>query len=64
MKKMFEYDLVRRMYYHDKLTCREINRCTGRHRETIKKCWTTPVRRGIAWNNPALSARSIHITLK
>jgi transposase len=37
MKKMFEYDLVRRMYYRDDLTYREINRLTGHHRETIKK---------------------------
>jgi transposase len=37
MKKMFEYDLVRRLYYRDKLSHREINRITGHHRETIKK---------------------------
>jgi transposase len=37
MKNMFEYDLVRRMYYRDDLTRREISRRLGHHRETIKK---------------------------
>jgi len=37
MKKMFEYDLVRRMYYHENLSRREISRRTGYHRKTINK---------------------------
>jgi transposase len=37
MKKMFEYDLVRRMYYHENLSRREIARRTGYHRKTITK---------------------------
>jgi len=37
MKKMFEYDLVRRMYYHENLSRREIARRTGYHRKTINK---------------------------
>jgi len=37
MKKMFEYDLVRRMYYHESLSRREIARRTGYHRKTINK---------------------------
>ena len=37
MKKMFEYDLVRQMYYHENLNRREISRRTGYHRKTIHK---------------------------
>lgn len=37
MKKMFHYDLVRRLYFHDGLTKREISRRTGFHRETVSK---------------------------
>ena len=37
MKKMFEYDLVRRMHYHDGLGRREISRRTGYHRNTINR---------------------------
>jgi len=29
MKQMFEYDLVRRMYYHEDLSRREISRRPG-----------------------------------
>jgi transposase len=37
MKQMFEYDLVRRMYYHENVSRREISRRTGYHRQTINK---------------------------
>ena len=37
MKQMFEYDLVRRMYYHENVSRREISRRTGYHRKTINK---------------------------
>lgn len=37
MKKVFEYDLVRRMYFREKLSKHEISRRTGIHRTTIKK---------------------------
>lgn len=37
MKKMFHYDLVRGLYFHDGLTKREISRRTGLHRKTINK---------------------------
>ncbi len=37
MKTMFEYDLVRRLYYRDGLSRHEISRRTGLHRKTINK---------------------------
>ena len=37
MKTMFEYDLVRRLYYRDGLSKHEISRRTGLHRKTINK---------------------------
>jgi len=37
MKKVFEYDLVRRMYFREKLSKHEISRRTGIDRRTIKK---------------------------
>ena len=37
MKKMFHYDLVRRLRFRDSLTVREISRRTGFHRKTINK---------------------------
>lgn len=37
MKKMFEYDLVRRLYFQDGLGKREIGRRTGFHRKTVNK---------------------------
>jgi transposase len=37
MKKMFEYDVVRRLYFQDGLGKREIARRTGFHRKTIDK---------------------------
>lgn len=37
MKKMFEYDLVRRLHYRDGLSKHEISRRTGLHRKTINK---------------------------
>lgn len=37
MKTMFEYDLVRRLYYRDGLSKRKISRRTGLHRKTINK---------------------------
>jgi transposase len=37
MKTMFEYDLVRRLYYRDGLGKHEISRRTGLHRKTINK---------------------------
>ncbi|MDQ7778922.1 MAG: IS21 family transposase [Planctomycetota bacterium] len=37
MKKMFEYDWVRQLYFQDGLSRREIARKTGFHRKTINK---------------------------
>ncbi len=37
MKTMFEYDLVRRLYYRNGLSKHEISRRTGLHRKTINK---------------------------
>ena len=37
MKKMFEYDLVRRLHYREGLSRHEISRRTGLHRKTINK---------------------------
>lgn len=37
MKQMFEYDLVRRLYYREGLSRHEISRRTGLHRNTISK---------------------------
>jgi transposase len=37
MKTMFEYDLVRRLYYREGLSKHEISRRTGLHRQTINK---------------------------
>ena len=34
---MYEYELVRRMFYNDKLSRREISRRTGYHRRTIRR---------------------------
>ena len=43
MKKMHEYELVRRMYYIEGLSRREISRRTGYHRETIEKMLSNAV---------------------
>ena len=37
MKTVFEYDLIRRLYYRDGLSKHEISRRTGLHRKTINK---------------------------
>jgi transposase len=37
MKQMFQYDLVRRLYYRQGLSKHEISRRTGLHRKTINK---------------------------
>jgi transposase len=37
MKKVYEYDLVRRMFFRESLSKREISRRTGIHRKTINK---------------------------
>jgi transposase len=37
MKKVYQYDLVRRMFFRDGLSKREISRRTGLHRKTIEK---------------------------
>jgi transposase len=37
MKTMFQYDLVRRLFYRDGLSKHEISRRTGFHRDTISK---------------------------
>jgi transposase len=37
MKKMFEYDLVRRLHYREGVSRHEISRRTGLHRKTINK---------------------------
>ncbi|MFC1856354.1 IS21 family transposase [Thermodesulfobacteriota bacterium] len=37
MKKVYEYDLVRRMFFRESLSKREISRRTGIHRSTIDK---------------------------
>jgi transposase len=37
MKKMFEYDLVRRLHFRKGLSRHEISRLTGFHRKTINK---------------------------
>lgn len=37
MKKVYEYDLVRRMFFRESLSKREISRRTGLHRTTIDK---------------------------
>ena len=37
MKKMFEYDLVRRLHFRNGLSRHEISRRTGFHRKTINK---------------------------
>jgi transposase len=37
MKKMLEYDLVRRLYHHENLSRRAISRRTGYHRRTIDR---------------------------
>ena len=37
MKKLYEYDLVRRMFFNDGLSRHEISRCTGLHRKTVSK---------------------------
>ncbi len=52
MKKMFEYDLVRRMYYRDDLTRREISHRTGHHRETIRKMLKYPSPPGYRLQQP------------
>jgi transposase len=57
MKKMFEYDLVRRMYYRDDLTRREINRLTGHHRETIKKMLKYPSPPGYRLQQPRTKSK-------
>ncbi len=53
MKKMFEYDLVRRMYYHENLSRREISRRTGYHRKTINKMLRYSQPRGYQRAEPA-----------
>jgi transposase len=53
MKKMFEYDLVRRMYYHENLSRREISRRTGYHRKTITKMLRYSQPRGYQRAEPA-----------
>jgi len=37
MKTMFEYDLIRRLYYREGVSRHEISRRTGLHRTTINK---------------------------
>ena len=37
MKKVYEYDLVRGMYFHEGLSKREISRRTKLHRQTVKR---------------------------
>ncbi len=37
MKKVYQYDLVRRMFFRDGLSKREISRRTGLHRKTVEK---------------------------
>jgi transposase len=52
MKKMFEYDLVRRMYYHDGLSRRKISRRTGYHRNTINRMLQYSAPPGYRLKNP------------
>jgi transposase len=52
MKKMFEYDLVRRMYYRENLSKREISRCTGYHRRTINRMLQYSAPPGYRLNKP------------
>ncbi len=37
MKRMYDYDLVRRLHHHDGLSRREISKLCGYHRKTINK---------------------------
>jgi transposase len=57
MKKVFEYDLVRRMYYRENLTKREINRRTGYHRRTINRMLQYSAPPGYQLNKPRPKTR-------
>ena len=52
MKKMLEYDLVRRLYHHENLSRREISRRTGYHRRTISRMLQYSSPPGYQLNNP------------
>jgi transposase len=52
MKKVFEYDLVRRMYYRENLSKREISRRTGYHRRTINRMLQYSAPPGYRFNKP------------
>jgi transposase len=42
MKKVEDYEAIRRAYFVDKLSIREINRRFGHHRDTIRKAIANP----------------------
>ena len=42
MKTVEDYEAIRRAYFFDKLSIREINRSMGYHRDTIRKAITNP----------------------
>lgn len=52
MKQVFEYDLVRRMYYRESLSKREISRRTGYHRRTIDRMLQYSAPPGYRLNKP------------
>lgn len=52
MKKVFEYDLVRRMYYRENLSKREISCRTGCHRRTINRMLQYSSPPGYCLKNP------------
>lgn len=52
MKKMLEYDLVRRLFYRDHLSIREISRQTGYHRRTINRMLQYSAPPGYCLKNP------------
>jgi len=57
MKKVVEYDLVRRMFFREKLSQHEISRQTGLHRETIKKMVEYPAPPGYRMKKPRVKRK-------
>jgi len=54
---MFEYDLVRRMYYREGISLREICRRTGYHRRTIGKMLQYSAPPGYCLKNPRIKVK-------